>query len=221
MQRAGFPDGGRREPAQLAGRVIPPGKLYRFIPARAGNTPQAPAHRPVWRGSSPRERGTHLLQLDGTIRKRFIPARAGNTFFIRPFVCKSPVHPRASGEHFFHPAFRLQKPGSSPRERGTRPGVSDEGKDRRFIPARAGNTSVRSTSRALLPVHPRASGEHRGRIACFKNADGSSPRERGTLLFLPGHFLHCRFIPARAGNTRRIYQAGYYQPVHPRASGEH
>ena len=51
--------------------------------------------------------------------------------------------------------------------------------------------------------------------------NGSSPRVRGT----PGHAhdlpARTRFIPARAGNTRRRTGTLCGPPVHPRACGEH
>ena len=73
--------------------------LFRIIPARAGNTqhwllafhlgtdhPRASGeHFRVYSvascfvGSSPRERGTHIVRRDPAVLMRIIPARAGNT----------------------------------------------------------------------------------------------------------------------------------------------
>ncbi len=50
---------------------------------------------------------------------------------------------------------------------------------------------------------------------------GSSPRMRGTRAALCGSAAHRRFIPAHAGNTRRVRIRWRRQPVHPRACGEH
>ncbi len=173
-------------------------------------------------GSSPRERGTHLLPRGETPAKRFIPARAGNTAHHHPEAAHQAVHPRASGEHIFISVNRDLVSGSSPRERGTRR-KKDLGLGVvRFIPARAGNTP----------------------LDILVNCDtyGSSPRERGTLSLCALGAAPPRFIPARAGNTRRQNRSGQRNrrfiparagntmarkwsrcsvAVHPRASGEH
>ena len=54
---------------------------------------------------------------------------------------KSPVHPRACGEHEFRAAEGLLGGGSSPRLRGTHGRLWGPGRRGRFIPAPAGNTT--------------------------------------------------------------------------------
>ena len=91
----------------------------RFIPAPAGNTLSSEANRrirPVHpracgehvtpepataapAGSSPRLRGTPGRRCRRASRGRFIPAPAGNTNEDRGRSSRSPVHPRACGEH--------------------------------------------------------------------------------------------------------------------------
>ena len=113
----------------------------RFIPACAGNTlllgllvGAAPVHPRVrgehgqddppetlGDGSSPRARGTLLVDLDLGAGVRFIPACAGNTSdSTGQSTCMS-VHPRVRGEHRHRvlPAWCAR--GSSPRARGTQP----------------------------------------------------------------------------------------------------
>ncbi|CAP56145.1 conserved hypothetical protein [Gluconacetobacter diazotrophicus PA1 5] len=50
---------------------------------------------------------------------------------------------------------------------------------------------------------------------------GSSPHVRGTLASNEAQYQAQRFIPARAGNTRRFDRHGDHRPVHPRTCGEH
>ncbi len=172
-------------------------------------------------GSSPRVRGTPVSGLPALTSSRFIPARAGNTKASPPPACRTTVHPRACGEHLGEMFRTLARPGSSPRVRGTpRAGHRHLG-GRRFIPARAGNTFRGQFWPRILPVHPRACGEHRGnRLACRVEA-GSSPRVRGTLQPRPNDPALSGFIPARAGNTRKRIGMIGKREVHPRACGEH
>ena len=171
----------------------------RFIPARAGNTPPKPPfpdRRSVhpraggehaWScerlaaltGSSPRGRGTHTGTAGHHRARRFIPARAGNTGSRMPGWRWSTVHPRAGGEHRISGNRAGSMSGSSPRGRGTHADGLAGQRERRFIPARAGNTRPRAPSRSPPPVHPRAGGEHSRRLQ-RSITRGSSPRGRGT-----------------------------------------
>ena len=172
-------------------------------------------------GSSPRGRGTRAGGEPARFIRRFIPARAGNTGTRRKNSRTAPVHPRAGGEHV--PLLLLLHPGggSSPRGRGTRTSCCAPGWYRRFIPARAGNTSSSMIRRCSIPVHPRAGGEHICLRVIMCSLDGSSPRGRGTPRSGRSGRARGRFIPARAGNTRTRRSARSYQTVHPRAGGEH
>ena len=115
----------------------------------------------------------------------------------------------------------LQSRGSSPRARGT-PGRGRSARpDRRFIPARAGNTATCFTTTCRTSVHPRARGEHYRRVCLRKGRAGSSPRARGTRRGSRRVRRRHRFIPARAGNTGAWRWPGRRRAVHPRARGEH
>ena len=70
-------------------------------------------------------------------------------------------------------------------------------------------------------VHPRACGEHLILRRLQRSLRGSSPRLRGTLVFLLDDRLLSRFIPALAGNTPKIPLSTFQTTVHPRACGEH
>ena len=213
----------------------------RFIPARAGNTiwkammrtPSTvhPRSRGEHRrcqhsavscsGSSPLARGTLIKRATVSDIARFIPARAGNTVRAPPANSDQAVHPRSRGEHSRSEAGRRAPDGSSPLARGTRDFATADLGERRFIPARAGNTPSASRRGATASVHPRSRGEHPvSRASCLRFG-GSSPLARGT----PGETMMktkaLRFIPARAGNTRGRPGSASGPPVHPRSRGEH
>ena len=248
--RGEHPEGARRSSrhpgsSPLARGTPPPYPLdvehTRFIPARAGNTPRPARSRrtttvhPRSRGehvsqarvnetitgSSPLARGTHIRAVEISEHHRFIPARAGNTGRgVDRHPCRS-VHPRSRGEHAVAPTEQAPQPGSSPLARGTLHQAVRPELERRFIPARAGNTPAGAAWRRGSAVHPRSRGEHGGRAASSRRSSGSSPLARGT----PGPgdalALERRFIPARAGNTSRWWRGHAPPPVHPRSRGEH
>ncbi len=213
----------------------------RFIPAHAGNTwppapkpsaatvhpracgehsPCSPPPRPMT-GSSPRMRGTPPGPLYFAVGVRFIPAHAGNTGRVEVGCQRSPVHPRACGEHTIsHPDHPGQF-GSSPRMRGTRFNKHDKFFFFRFIPAHAGNTPKASRWAVPSSVHPRACGEHVGHRRGGAECRGSSPRMRGTLTVTATDIVGSRFIPAHAGNTSAMPLRPAEMAVHPRACGEH
>ena len=195
--------------------------VYRFIPARAGNTSRSPCEAPSptvhprsrgeheasaqatprVTGSSPLARGTQIDPGVAIQPDRFIPARAGNTLGRQGRVSGGSVHPRSRGEHLRLPYLRLSGVGSSPLARGTpRPG---------------------SSPRSSTPVHPRSRGEHIRVTTSAAPEIGSSPLARGTLERMARWCDEQRFIPARAGNTWRTRRSGSSRPVHPRSRGEH
>ena len=119
--------------------------------------------------------------------------------------------------------------------RGTRLPSSLPQIERRFIPARAGNTTQPGSGPSRSSVHPRACGEHEcgeneakmrigssPRVRGTRPAkvqgtgqNGSSPRVRGTLRGPIRTWTSARFIPARAGNTVGDPAAAHEPSVHP------
>ena len=198
----------------LRGRV-------RFIPARAGNTPApcCPARprtvhprsrgehfgigwpKSLLNGSSPLARGTRRRRQAHPDGLRFIPARAGNTPTPRSRPCAGTVHPRSRGEHAGSSGMRACSTGSSPLARGTHLGAAQCALERRFIPARAGNTSSPRRRGPGATVHPRSRGEHDVAVILGLTVSGSSPLARGTQRRPDLRRAAQRFIPARAGNT--------------------
>ena len=152
-------------------------------------------------GSSPRGRGTPFDVLHCRQPIRIIPAWAGNTQEANAAKVIHTDHPRVGGEHELTSFREHAARGSSPRGRGTRPLRRPCTYHRRIIPAWAGNTvdsKERSTARA---DHPRVGGEHFSAPAQRIEADGSSPRGRGTPQNRARVPARDRIIPAWAGNT--------------------
>src|SRR5436309_2860624 len=110
-------------------------------------------------GSSPRVRGTRGLILRRGAPRRFIPARAGTSRGPGGAGRRRPVHPRAYGELSQEPGRSTRTCGSSPRVRGTRTIALEFRVQRRFIPARTGNSMELMSSADSISVHPRAYGE--------------------------------------------------------------
>ncbi len=71
-----------------------------------------------------------------------------------------------------------------------------------FIPARAGNRRSQTSFLPISSVHPRTSGEQGAALMANMIKNGSSPHERGTGQAHDETAEECRFIPARAGNSR-------------------
>ena len=151
---------GSSPPVRGTGRVIlRSAKVFRFIPARAGNSRGNPDHgsfppvhpRPcgeqrclnIWwwmvGGSSPPVRGTELIAILYRPSWRFIPARAGNSRCRCWLFGLDAVHPRPCGEQNPLSSPTTRCCGSSPPVRGTAKSAGKTHVIHRFIPARAGN----------------------------------------------------------------------------------
>ena len=172
----------------------------RFIPARAGNTRynvyclSCPTVHPrprgehtlksPWKvfpaGSSPPARGTRFAVRLLSSLQRFIPARAGNTARRAVAIDFASVHPRPRGEHARRVAAVGVCLGSSPPARGTLGIVFEHLDPARFIPARAGNTTLSPAQTTRVTVHPRPRGEHITVARAWMAGIGSSPPARGT-----------------------------------------
>ncbi len=110
--------------------------------------------------------------------------------------------------------------GSSPHARGTRAAPLSGRWPPQFIPAYAGNAGPVTVLAWPPTVHPRMRGERRRQHHRYISCHGSSPHTRGTrnvVIFRRGGF---RFIPAYAGNARKLLGNGSHPSVHPRIRGE-
>ena len=192
----------------------------RFIPAGAGNRLSCRAPRLRNPGSSPRVRGTGIAGHGREAGVRFIPAGAGNRGQSIPTPARAPVHPRGCGEQSTRRSPAPRQSGSSPRVRGTGRFVVVMGQGGRFIPAGAGNSARRSSTRPRRSVHPRGCGEQGLLWASPDCKHGSSPRVRGTVEVVAVDHQVARFIPAGAGNSSASVLPSLMLAVHPRGCGE-
>ncbi len=113
-----------------------------------------------------------------------------------------------------------RKNGLSPLARGTRPPRRCIPRDRRFIPAGAGNTEQQVFQMASRAVYPRWRGELPRRLAQQSRPRGLSPLARGTLEMTKNARRRNRFIPAGAGNSTHLPLSPGRGTVYPRWRGE-
>ena len=69
-------------------------------------------------------------------------------------------------------------------------------------------------------VHPRLRGELLPAGPHQRRTGGSSPLTRGTHEVHRQVYVHPRFIPAYAGNSKKVAHRAFLEPVHPRLRGE-
>ena len=154
-----------------------------------------------WMGSSPRMRGTQVVEGCAGGDLGIIPAYAGNTACSVTVVSWLRDHPRVCGEHYGSRNANVAGAGSSPRMRGTHHQRHRKTRRPGIIPAYAGNTMTGRRCSRIGRDHPRVCGEHVIAPVAAALAAGSSPRMRGTLA--PSWILifTVGIIPAYAGNT--------------------
>ncbi len=111
--------------------------------------------------------------------------------------------------------------GSSPHARGTLADREALARQRRFIPACAGDTRTWLRRPCRTSVHPRMRGGHSASAVLFGFSVGSSPHARGTRRDVRRGGLDARFIPACAGDTRTATRSRWRSAVHPRMRGGH
>ena len=170
-------------------------------------------------GSSPRVRGKQLSLRDVICTQRIIPASAGQTCTCRPQSGSRTDHPRECGANAGGSGGGGPRSGSSPRVRGKHRGKPVLGRQRRIIPASAGQTRRDAGAGAVRADHPRECGANNGIAHEHRVCAGSSPRVRGKLADAIRAVFFGRIIPASAGQTdeRAVHVQG--RPDHPRECG--
>ena len=166
-------------------------------------------------------RGTPLDAADLAYSGGIIPAYAGNTALPASSATASRDHPRVCGEHVTYLPDPMREEGSSPRMRGTLAGQDTGLALPGIIPAYAGNTLASPTMRIMRRDHPRVCGEHMWRSVLACVCAGSSPRMRGTLIWVRPKLSPVGIIPAYAGNTAKKLFPNFIPRDHPRVCGEH
>ena len=111
-------------------------------------------------GSSPRMRGTCLMNHLNFLEVRIIPAYAGNMIHLSIMLLQIRDHPRVCGEHILRGDVLSDGEGSSPRMRGTFDNPPFSILAERIIPAYAGNISRKPRKDCPQWDHPRVCGEH-------------------------------------------------------------
>ena len=91
----------------------------------------------------------------------------------------------------------------------------------RLIPAGAGTTSHRGSTRALLSAHPRRCGDHASQSVAIFLPWGSSPQVRGPLEDRLDNHSNGGLIPAGAGTTVDSFLICALGEAHPRRCGDH
>ncbi len=110
--------------------------------------------------------------------------------------------------------------GSFPHARGTRRRHTGRVRERRIIPACAGNARRVRSCRTTSTDHPRMRGERYKSESDIIAAFGSSPHARGTPVGASGECDRFRIIPACAGNATADKRRGGTRADHPRMRGE-
>ncbi|STE70652.1 Domain of uncharacterised function (DUF2825) [Escherichia coli] len=109
-------------------------------PRWRGELSHKTAFFPRLHGLSPLARGTHLHSILFGRKARFIPAGAGNSGIGSTNTTCAPVYPRWRGELQRAAVCDVLATGLSPLARGTRKAWFQSERERRFIPAGAGNS---------------------------------------------------------------------------------
>ena len=131
-----------------------------------------------------------------------------------------PAHPRACGENLCQLHVAHAPTGSSPRMRGKLASDICATSADRLIPAHAGKTWARPSSRTSSWAHPRACGENDSVLRGARGSYGSSPRMRGKRGTGPAWRRGVGLIPAHAGKTFVFAGRATRVRAHPRACGE-
>ena len=185
--------------------------LLRYLRLRRGEVGIIPRSRGVYvcvasgltrpSGSSPLARGLRRSSIVIEHGPGIIPARAGFTCSGHSRSSESWDHPRSRGVYEVSMKPPPPDDGSSPLARGLLSGSTHAAQASRIIPARAGFTPPRPTTRSVSGDHPRSRGVYTLRGVGALRSHGSSPLARGLRSHRQPASPPAGIIPARAGFT--------------------
>ena len=152
-------------------------------------------------GLSPRGRGKPPPMRIPRPSRRSIPAWAGETRLNASTASRASVYPRVGGGNKVDDLSVGSAGGLSPRGRGKPPAPRTTNCYRRSIPAWAGETFCRRSSRGDVAVYPRVGGGNNAQSRRTIPSGGLSPRGRGKHRAVIAYAKRRRSIPAWAGET--------------------
>ena len=149
------------------------------IPAVAGETATLNLAKPISKGLSPRSRGKRYGEGPGSRPFGPIPAVAGETDSHSKHHYYGGAYPRGRGGNYAQGDEKSGALGLSPRSRGKRYIGFSAIKDKRPIPAVAGETLVHSGEGEGMRAYPRGRGGNDDQARLDAWRWGLSPRSRG------------------------------------------
>ena len=194
--------------------------LPRWVyPRVCGGTTGTTTPMPPSRGLSPRVRGNLVKALEFVEPLGSIPACAGEPYSGGAPRGVTEVYPRVCGGTMLVNKGEPLVYGLSPRVRGNRQRPTGSHRNRRSIPACAGEPRRVRRRTGRRTVYPRVCGGTVTSAATPTAADGLSPRVRGNHVDRTSEQSERRSIPACAGEPRTFPASWWRRPVYPRVCG--
>ena len=191
-------------------------KVY---PRVGGGNPHHSNRGMQWQGLSPRGRGKRVVGAPVAPQPGSIPAWAGETVCRCRYAARPGVYPRVGGGNAIPTDSETPRAGLSPRGRGKLCCQRCPRRERRSIPAWAGETMPNRSRQRPLGVYPRVGGGNGISLAQYAFPSGLSPRGRGKLCARLDACRLTRSIPAWAGETYLLSQRRRCKRVYPRVGG--
>ena len=188
-------------------------------PRPRGGTTNSASFRLPPKGLSPPTRGNHRCKIHANPALRSIPAHAGEPTAISRSPRPRTVYPRPRGGTASAHQEVVGAEGLSPPTRGNPRESCYTWRERRSIPAHAGEPSPSRWGRPTGAVYPRPRGGTIAFSARMAWRFGLSPPTRGNPVIGADGTLADGSIPAHAGEPRRRCRRSWRPSVYPRPRG--